>query len=104
MQEIDVQAIGFVGQIGCYPDGEPLGVRRTGRTVGVQSRQLALALDDFRIGVENFRKLAMKTDTDICCKFGTLCHQALRRAHDEFEMRDVIGLLGPNHQKFVLMG
>jgi len=104
MQEIDVQAIGFIGQIGRNPDGKPFGVRRAGGTVGVQSRQFALALDNFRICVEDFGELAMKTDADVWGKFRIFRQQTLCRAHDEFEMGDVIALLVPDHQKFVLIG
>src|SRR5262247_22425 len=30
-------------------------------------------------------------------------HQALRGAHDEFEMRNVVALVWPDHQKFILL-
>ena len=37
VQQIDVQAIGFIGQIGGDPDGKPFRVRRAGSAVGVQA-------------------------------------------------------------------
>src|SRR5215471_9105926 len=46
----------------------------------------------------------MKTDADMGGKVWIFRHQALCGAHDEFEMRDVIAILGADHQKFVLMG
>src|SRR5262249_51381968 len=49
-------------------------------------------------------KLAMKTDADMRGKFRIFRHQALGGAHDEFEMGDVVAILGADHQKFVLMG
>ena len=78
-------------------------MRRAGSTVGMQSRQLTLALDEFRVGVKDLRKLAMKTDADMGGKVRMFRHQALCGAHDEFEMSDVIAILGADHQKFVLM-
>src|SRR5262245_48832738 len=104
MPEINVKAVGFIGEVRSDPDGEPFRVRRAGSTVGMQPRQLALALDEFRVRVEDLRKLAMKTDADMGGKAWIFRHQALGGAHDEFEMRDVIAILGADHQKFVLMG
>src|SRR5262249_22899193 len=46
----------------------------------------------------------MKTDADMGGKVRIFRHQALCGAHDEFEMRDVIAILGADHQKFVLGG
>src|SRR5215468_2968840 len=46
----------------------------------------------------------MKTDADMRGKFRIFRHQTLCRAHDEFEMGDVVAILGADHQKFVLMG
>src|SRR5262249_29899218 len=77
---------------------------RVGGTVGVQPGQLTIALDDFRVRIEDFSKLAMKTDADIGGKFRMLRHQTLCGAHDEFEMSDVITVLGADHQKFILIG
>src|SRR5262249_17522354 len=66
------------------------------------SRKLALPLNDLRIGVEDFRQLAMQTHADMGGAFWEFIHQAVRLAHDEFEMRDVIALLRPDHEEFVL--
>ena len=104
VQEIDVQAVGFVGEIGGNPDGKPFGVRRASGAIGVQAGQRAVALNQLRVGLEDFRNLAMQTDADMGGTFRIFRHQALCRAHDEFEMRDVITLLRPDHEKFVLMG
>src|SRR5262249_40888724 len=65
VQEIDVQTVGFIGEVRGDPDGKPFRMRRAGSTVGMQSRQLTLALDDFRVSIEDLRKLAMKTDADM---------------------------------------
>src|SRR5262245_29273447 len=46
----------------------------------------------------------MQTDADMGGKVRIFRHQALCGAHDEFEMRDVIAILGADNQKFVLMG
>src|SRR5262245_52728405 len=46
----------------------------------------------------------METYADVRGKFRVLRHQTLCRAHDEFEMGDVVALLVPDHQKFVLIG
>src|SRR6476646_3044035 len=46
----------------------------------------------------------MKADADMGGKVRIFRHQALCGAHDEFEMSDVIAVLGADHQKFILMG
>src|SRR2546430_2109952 len=46
----------------------------------------------------------MKTDADVGGKFWIFRHQPLRRAHDEFEMRDVIAFLRADHKKIILIG
>src|SRR5262249_20506627 len=98
VQEINVQAVGFVGEVRGDPDGKSFRMWRAGGTVGAQSGQLTLALDDFRIGIEDFSKLAMKTYADIGGKVRIFRHQTLRGAHDEFEMSDVIAVLRADHQ------
>ena len=50
VQQIDVHAIGFIGQIRRDPDGKPFGMRRTRGTVSVQASQLAFAFHDLGIG------------------------------------------------------
>ena len=78
MQQIDVQAIGFVGQIGRNPDRKPFGMRRARGAVGMQAGQLAFALNDFCIGVEDFGKFAMQADADMRGLVGIFLHQSLR--------------------------
>jgi hypothetical protein len=65
MQQIDVETIGFIGQVGRNPDRKPLGVRRAGGAIGLQPGQLALAFNDLRVGRENVRKFAVEADADI---------------------------------------
>ena len=68
MQQVDVHAIGFVGEIGGDPDGEPFGMRRPRGAVGAQTRQLAFALDQRGVGVEDVGKLAVQADADVVAR------------------------------------
>ena len=65
VQQVDVEALGFVGEIGRDPDREPLGVRRPGGAVGREPVELAVALDELRISVEDVGELAMQADADV---------------------------------------
>ena len=102
MQKIDVQAIRFIGEVGGYPDCQPFGVRRTRRTVRLQSGKLALAFDNLCVSFENFGELAVQADADIRRLIRKFVHQTLGRAHDEFKVRYVVAIVRPNHEEFVL--
>jgi hypothetical protein len=56
VQQVDVEAIRFIGEIGRDPDRQPLGVRRAGGAVGMQPGELALVLHDLGVGVEDLRE------------------------------------------------
>ena len=65
VQQVDVQAVGLVGEVGGDPDREALGVRRPRGAVGAQPRQLAFALDDLRVGGHDLGRLAVQADADL---------------------------------------
>ena len=68
----------------------------------MQAGELALALDDLGVGVEDLRELAVQADADVVRELRMLRHQSPRGAHDEFEMRDVVAFLRADHEKIVL--
>src|SRR5262245_16910791 len=78
-------------------------MRRPRSAVGTQAGQLALSFNDFRVCIEDFCEFAMQADADVSSLSREFVHQALRGAHDEFEMRDVVALVRSNHQKFILL-
>ena len=97
VQQVDVEAIRLIGEIGRDPDRQPLRVWRAGGAVGMQPGELALAFDDLGVGVEDLRELAVQADADVIRKFRMLRHQSPGGAHDEFEMRDVVAFLRADH-------
>src|SRR5262249_24452881 len=99
VQEIDVQTVGLIGEVRGDPDGKPFRMRRACSTVGMQSRQLTLALDDFRVSIEELRKLTINNDADMGGKVRIFLHKARGGAHDELKMRNFIAARGPDHQK-----
>ena len=44
----------------------------------------------------------MQANADLVCQIREFLHQALRRAHDEFEMCDIVGIVFPDHQELSL--
>ena len=72
MQQVDVHAIGFVSEIGSDPHREPFGMRRPRRAVGAQARELAFALDQRGVGIENVGELAMQADADVVGESGCI--------------------------------
>src|SRR5262249_38305318 len=90
--------------IGRYPDGKTLGMRRARGAGPTQAGQPAFAVHDFCICIEGFWEFAMPTDTDMGGVTGEFVHPPLGGPHNELEMRDVITLVGADHEKFMLPG
>src|SRR5450755_608460 len=76
---------------------------RTRCAVSLQAGQLALPLHDLSICIEDLREFAMQTNADVGGLIGEFVHQALCGPHNELEMRDVVLLVGADHQKIVLL-
>ena len=104
MQKVDVHAVGFIGEVGGNPYRKPLGMRRPRGAVGMQPGQLALALYQGGVGIEDVGKLAVQADADVVREFRVTVHDRPRRAHDELEMGDVVAVLRSEHEELVLRG
>ena len=65
MQQVDVRAVGLVGEVGGDPHREPFRMRRPRGAVGAQPGQLALVLDQPGVGVEDVGNLAVQADADV---------------------------------------
>ena len=63
VQQVDVEAIGFVGEVRGDRDRKPLGMRGR-RRCRREPGQLALALDHLGVGGENVRGLAVQAEAD----------------------------------------
>ena len=77
-------------------------MRRPRGAVGGEPGQLALALDQRRVGVEDVGKLAMQADADMVGEFRMAFHDGARGSHDELEMGDVVAVFRTQHQELVL--
>ena len=65
MQQVDVQAVGLVGEVGGDQDRKPFRMRRPRGAVGLQPGQLALALHQLGVGVQDLGGLAVQADADV---------------------------------------
>ena len=66
VQQVDVGAVGLVGQVGGDEDRQPLGVRRTGGAVGRQAGAACRpAPTSARVGVEDVGDLAVQAERDV---------------------------------------
>ena len=77
-------------------------MRRPRRAIGSEAGQVALALDQRRVGIEDIGKLAVQADADVVGEFRAAVHDRPRGTHDELEMGDVVTVLRPQHQELVL--
>ena len=103
VQQVDVDAVRLVGEVGRDADREALGVRRARGAVGAQPRELALLLHEPGVGGHDLGRLAVQAQADVVALVLELLHRALHAAHDELEVRDVVLLVLVDHQEFVLV-
>ena len=103
MQQVDVHTAGLVGEVRGDGDGQPLGVRRARGAVRGETGQRGVRLHESRVGIEDVGHLAVQAHADV---FG---QPRVRRAdprggaHDELEVRQVVVLLGAEHEKTALL-
>src|SRR5262249_8313502 len=72
--------------------------------IGAQPGELAFALDQSRVGIENIGELAMQADADLLGKLRMLLDERSRRTHEKCEMGDVVGVGRAEHEDLVLGG
>ena len=59
-------------------------------------------MNELRVGVEDVGHLAVKADADVLGKLGACLAEPLRRAHDELEVGEVVGVVGAEHEEAAL--
>ena len=64
VQQVDVRAVGLVGEVGGDPDRQSLGVGRARGAVRLETLELALALNQLGVSGEDFGQLAVQADAD----------------------------------------
>ena len=77
-------------------------MRRPRCAVRAEPGQRPVALDELRVGIEDVGHLAVQAHAHVLAQLGTPLAEPRGRAHDELEVREVVGVVGPEHQEAAL--
>src|SRR5881296_1533760 len=103
VQQVDVDAARLVPEVCGHGDGEALGVGRPRRAVGGEAGERGVLVREPRVGVEDVGHLAVQADADVLGQPRVRRADPRRRAHHELEVREVVVILGADHQEAALL-